>query len=173
MNADFNTQSSKRKSVLPTILKAAPAVKNQDDTLQSQQALTDGITLSANATQADASPAQANFINSKIESMLAATTSLKGESTGDLLLGPLVPVKKRRIMNSKVLVKVRSALGGRLGSLSSRKQYDAARDDHLLDNSLNDDDLSQSVTNMDIRLNEGGSPSSITDYFEYLTKMYV
>ena len=99
------------------------------------------------------------MINSKVEAMQAALRALKPNTSGNLLQGPLVPTKKRRIKDNKVVVMVRTAFNDRLNSRSLRKRHDPARDDHLLDHSLNElneeEDLSTSVTNMDIRLNEG------------------
>ena len=109
------------------------------------------------------------MINSKVEGMQAALKALKPDASGDLLRGPLVPTKKRRIKDNKVIVMVRTAINDRLNSRSVRKRHDPVRDDHLLDHSLNelndDEDLSTSVTNMDIRLNEGKVLSTLDRLF--------
>ena len=107
----------------------------------------------------DSDTSQAAIINAKVKAMIDATAALKGSGAGKIHTGPYVPAKKRRIQDNKVIVKVRAAINERFNARNIRKRHDSARDDHLLDQSLNElddgDDLSQSVSAMDIRLNEG------------------
>ena len=92
--------------------------------------------------------------------MLAASNALKpNDSSGSLLQGPLVTTQKRRMKDNKVIVKVRTAINDRLKSRGSRNCHDSLRDDRLLDTALDDlhgeEGLSEFVSAMDIRLNEG------------------
>lgn len=99
------------------------------------------------------------MINAKVRAMMDATNALKGNGTGKIHPGPFVPTKKRRLQDNKVIVKVRAVFNDRLNARSVKKRHDPVRDDHLLDSDLNevqdDEDLSQFVSAMDIRLNEG------------------
>jgi len=72
--------------------------------------------------------------------------------------------KKRSILpSSKVLTKVKTAINNHLLVRSSRKRHDPARDDHLLDSSLNEtQELAENaaasvsaLTTLEIRMNEG------------------
>lgn len=98
------------------------------------------------------------MINAKLAGVLSFTAALKPDA-GNFLQGPLVPTKKRRLKDNKVIAKMRTAINGRLTSRGDRKRHDSVRDDHLLDQSLNElhdeEDLSNAVSNIDIRLNEG------------------
>jgi hypothetical protein len=109
------------------------------------------------------SSANAQDINGKIAQMLEATAALKGSSShGTLLQGPLVPAKKRRLKDNKVLVRMKTVINDRLNSRSAKKAYDSARDDCLLDNSISDSPEQEATRAMlgttstvEIRLNEG------------------
>ena len=102
---------------------------------------------------------QAAMINAKVYAMMEATNTLKGNGPGKVHTGPYVPAKKRRLQDNKVIVKVRAAISDRINARSIKKRHDSVRDDHLLDRSLNElqdeEELSQYVSAMDIRLNEG------------------
>jgi hypothetical protein len=114
---------------------------------------------------------EAADVNNKIEAMMAATKSLKPSANGNLLHGPVVPDKKRRFKDN-VLVKMKTAINDRLQVRSNRKRHDPARDDHLLDNNLNEmpeyDEDGSAVSAMEIRMNEG-KPSQILFYVFELT----
>lgn len=111
------------------------------------------------APTAEEGDSQASMINAKVQAMMAATNALKGNVSGKIHPGPFVPSKKRRLQDNKVIVKVRTAINERLNGRSNKNRHDPARDDHLLDSDLNemqdDEELSQFVSAMDIRLNEG------------------
>jgi hypothetical protein len=110
-------------------------------------------------TPPNADESQAAMINAKVQAMIEATNALKGNGSGNVHTGPYVPAKKRRLQDNKVIVKVRAAINDRLNARSIKKRHDPVRDDHLLDHSLNElqdeEELSQYVSAMDIRLNEG------------------
>lgn len=162
-----SSQSSKRKSVLPknAISNTKPAADGQEDSAKSHQVSTVSITPPMARNEDSMSTTQAAMINAKIQAMLAASNALKPNASGNLLQGPFVPTKKRRIKDNKVIVKVRTAINDRLNSRSIRKRHDPVRDDRLLDNSLNDlheeEGLSQCVSAIDIRLNEGKLASNL------------
>jgi hypothetical protein len=101
-------------------------------------------------------------VNEKIVAMLAATKALKPAHDDALHQASFVPTKKRRLMDNKVLTKMKSAINDRLQIRSSRRR-DSIRDDKLLDRTLNElqdfeDPVSASVTalsTVEIRMNEG------------------
>ncbi|KAG4436417.1 hypothetical protein IFR05_008110 [Cadophora sp. M221] len=111
-------------------------------------------------------PQQSGFVaadvNGKIEAMIAATKALKPGSEGTVLLGPLVPTKKRRLVDNKVLTKMKTAINDRFSGRNARKR-DSMINDKLLDASLNEaqdfeEELSASaiaLTTMELRMNEG------------------
>jgi hypothetical protein len=146
-----------------------PRAKDQDDSITSQKVSKVSTALSASENQPNAYPHEAAMINSKVEAMQAAIKALKPDASEGFLQGPLVPTKKRRIKDNKVILMVRTAINDRLNSRNLRKRHDPVRDDHLLEHSLNDlnddEDLSTSVTNMDIRLNEGKVLSTLDRLF--------
>lgn len=103
----------------------------------------------------------ASVINGKIQAMLEATNALKPVSES-ALNGPSIATKKRRLKDNKVLSKMKAAFNDRLGSRSGKKSHDPARDDRLLDMSINDlpengeeATLSALTSTLEIRLNEG------------------
>ncbi|KAF4636248.1 hypothetical protein G7Y89_g1858 [Cudoniella acicularis] len=105
-----------------------------------------------------------NDINRKVEAMLAATAKLKPSSSDNgLLHGSLVSNKPRRMKDTKVIVKVKTAINDRWKARQSRKAHDSVRDDKLLDPSINgrpssQDDLPPTLPALNIvevRLNEG------------------
>jgi hypothetical protein len=104
----------------------------------------------------------ASDVNEKIVAMLAATKALKPTNGASLHQGPSVPTKKRRLIDNKMLTKVKSAINDRLQIRGSRRR-DSIRDDKLLDRSLNElqdfeDSASASIAALsavEIRMNEG------------------
>jgi hypothetical protein len=159
-------RSSKRKSRRPknNISNPQPSGSGQKDVASSTVLSKIDISSRRPSTKKpESSPSQAADINSKIEAMMAATKALKPGTDGVVLQGPFVPTKKRRLRDNKVIAKMKTAFNDRLNSRSIRKRHDSARDDHLLDTSINevndfDDDVSVSVsalTALEIRMNEG------------------
>lgn len=104
----------------------------------------------------------AQDVNGKIEAMIAATKALKPGSEGTVLLGPLVSTKKRRLVDNKVLTKMKTAINDRFNNRNARKR-DSMLNDKLLDPSVNEiqdfeEELSISavaLTTMELRMNEG------------------
>ena len=98
----------------------------------------------------------------KIEAMIAATKALKPGSDSAVLLGPLVPPRKRRLVDNKVLTKMKTALKDGFNARNAKKR-DSMLNDKLLDASLNEvqdfeEELSMSaeaLTTMELRINEG------------------
>jgi hypothetical protein len=123
------------------------------------------LLLNMSATRPSASVSSsvnAQDINGKIAKMLEATQALKGSSSESALLqGPLVPAKKRRLKDNRVLVKVKTAINDRLNSRNAKKAHDSARDDRLLDTPMNDGPeegnraVSGLISDVELRLNEG------------------
>lgn len=121
----------------------------------------DGVNKMSQSQQMTGMDAQ--HISDKVAAMVAATKALKPESGNALLEGPYVPVQKRRLKDSKVLTKVRTAINDHLHGRSLKKRYDPVRDDYLLGNSSAnelqspDDHLSTSplLSGVERRLNEG------------------
>jgi hypothetical protein len=99
-------------------------------------------------------------INDKVQNMLAATKALKGDDNA-VSHGSFAPNKKRRLVDTKVLSKMKTALNDRLHSRSTKKR-DSIMGGRLLDNSINDggfqDDIdvaATALTTLEIRMNEG------------------
>jgi hypothetical protein len=160
-------KSSKRKSARPksTLTKSRPAIGDQQTSTNNYEQPLEGSMVAPSKPQVapqpkTSTPVDAVEVNKKIEAMMAATRTLKGDAPYH---GPFVPSKKRRIKDNKVLVKVKTAINDRLNVRSTKKRLDSLRDDRLLDASFNDvpdydDDHSISgnaLTAMEIRMNEG------------------
>jgi hypothetical protein len=111
-----------------------------------------------NQSEATSSSVNAQDINGKIAKMLEATQALKGSSSESALLqGPLVPSKKRRIKDNRVLVRVKTVFNNQMQSRSVKRPHDPVRDDPLLDPSTNDgaEVVAELVSPAQMRLNEG------------------
>jgi hypothetical protein len=99
---------------------------------------------------------EATDVNNKVQAMLAATRALKGGTDQALLQGPYLPTK-RRLMDNKVLAKMKTAINDRIQVRNPRRR-DSARDDQLLDYSnseLQDWEEPLALSALEIRLNEG------------------
>ncbi|KAL5324515.1 hypothetical protein ACEPPN_009061 [Leptodophora sp. 'Broadleaf-Isolate-01'] len=164
---DIPRRSSKRRSGRPKSTISQPRAEAGDRRSvanPSRQTLKSSI--SPPRPNEHPQPQQSGFVaadvNGKIEAMISATKALKPGSEGTLLLGPLVPTKKRRLVDNKVLTKMKTAINDRFSGRSARKR-DSMINDKLLDTSLNEaqdfeEELSASaiaLTTMELRMNEG------------------
>ncbi|KAH7407885.1 hypothetical protein BKA64DRAFT_433898 [Cadophora sp. MPI-SDFR-AT-0126] len=160
-------RSSKRRSGRPksTVVPPRPEAGDRRSVAHnSRQTLKNSI--SPPRPSDSSQPKQSGFVaadvNNKIEAMISATKALKPGSEGAVLLGPLVPTKKRRLVDNKVLTKMKSALNDRFNGRTAKKR-DSMLNDKLLDASLNEvqdfeEELSISaiaLTTMELRMNEG------------------
>lgn len=109
-------------------------------------------------------------VNGKIQAMLDATEQLKGKKKGTLLRTPAKKVK-----NANIFSRVKHALTSHRHDYW-RKPHDSARDDHLLDDELNqppeldpEDQFSSSISAVESCVNEGMSLSTCSDFcLDYL-----
>ena len=160
-------RSSKRRSGRPKSTVGPPRAEAGDRrsvAYTSQQTLKSSIspTRPGDSSQSKQSGFAASDVNDKIEAMIAATRALKPGSDGAVLLGPLVPPRKRRLVDNKVLTKMRTALKDGFNTRNAKKR-DSMLNDKLLDASLNEvqdfeEELSMSaeaLTTMELRMNEG------------------
>jgi hypothetical protein len=158
-------KSSKRKSGRPRSALPRGKVSVESQQTASRLALKSSISppKPVEAPEIKASSTMnAADVNEKIVAMLAATKALKPTHDDALHQGSFVPAKKRRLMDNKMLTKMKSAINDRLQIRGSRRR-DSIRDDKLLDRSLNElqdfeDPVSASVTalsTVEIRMNEG------------------
>jgi hypothetical protein len=158
-------KSSKRKSARPRSALPRGKINVETEQTASRLALKSSISppKPVEVPQIKASSTMnAADVNEKIVAMLAATKALKPAHDDALHQGSFVPTKKRRLMDNKMLTKMKSAINDRLQIRSSRR-HDSIRDDKLLDRSLNElqdceDPVSASVTalsTVEIRMNEG------------------
>jgi hypothetical protein len=100
-------------------------------------------------------------INNKVQAMLAATKTLKGNHHA-VSHGPHAPPKKRRLADSKVLRKVKTAINDRLqgrGTKARGPVQDArllaktALESHAFQEEISASAMT--LTTMEIRMNEG------------------
>ncbi|PVH80623.1 hypothetical protein DL98DRAFT_654570 [Cadophora sp. DSE1049] len=160
-------RSSKRRSGRPKSAVGPPRAEAGDRRSvahTSRQTLKNSISppRAGDSSQPKQSGFVAEDVNNKIEAMIAATKALKPGSEGTVLLGPLVPTKKRRLVDNKVLTKMKTALNDRFNGRNGKKR-DSMLNDKLLDASLNEvqdfeEELSISaiaLTTMELRMNEG------------------
>jgi hypothetical protein len=163
-------KSSKRKSARPmaTDLRERAEPGNwQSDGPNSKKIAKGSISPPKyiNVPQAKPSAFNDTNVNNKIEAMLEATKALKPGTGDHMLQGPYLylPTKKCRLKDSNVLMKMKTAINDHIQARVSKKSYDPARDDYLLDDALNEtqtDDKGMPGTNyalrtMEIRMNEG------------------
>lgn len=160
-------RSSKRRSGRPKSTVGPPRAEAGDRrsvAYTSQQTLKSSISpfRPGDSAQSKQSGFAASDVNDKIEAMIAATKALKPGSDSAVLLGPLVPPRKRRLVDNKVLTKMKTALKDGFNARNAKKR-DSMLNDKLLDASLNEvqdfeEELSMSaeaLTTMELRMNEG------------------
>jgi hypothetical protein len=160
-------KSSKRKSARPpsTYLNEGPELDDpQFSVLKSKKLARSSIshTNHLHAPQAKPSTINALDVNSRIEAMVEATRALKPGVGDSMLQGSGLPTKKRRFKDSNVLMKMKTAINDRF-QVRTRKYNDPARDNYLLDDTLNeaqmpDEGMSTSnsaLSTLEIRMNEG------------------
>lgn len=159
-------KSSKRKSGRPKSsnhkLQIGTADRSSFVTSNSQAATDIFSSAEPAEEQPKTSVFQAADVNGKIDAMLAATKSLKPGSEVVTLQEPLVPTKKRRLMDNKVLAKMKTAINDRFPTRNGRKR-DSIREERLLESSTSEvqaqeEDPSGSgpaLSTMEIRMNEG------------------
>jgi hypothetical protein len=158
-------KSSRRKSARPQSALPRGKVKVESQQIASRLALKSSISPPKPVEVSQikgSSTMNAADVNEKIVAMLAATKALKPTHDDAPHQGSSVPTKKRRLMDNKMLTKMKSAINDRLQIRGARRR-DSIRDDKLLDRSLNEiqdfeDPALASVTALsavEIRMNEG------------------
>ena len=158
-------KSSKRKSARPRSALSRGKINVESQQTASRLALKSSISPPKPVEVPEIkapSTMNATDVNEKIVAMLAATKALKPTQDDALHPGTFVPTKKRRLIDNKMLTKMKSAINDRLQIRGSRRR-DSIRDDKLLDRTLNElqdfeDPASASVTalsTVEIRMNEG------------------
>ena len=156
-------RSSKRKSVRPKEVSKQQSVLTYEHPTTPSSSEVNNVHVSCPdlLQMPQARPRTGNAgidVARSIEAMLAAQEALKGPSNNGTLRDT---TKKHRVKNNKVLTRVKTAINGRLQVRSSRKTYDPARDDLLLDSSTSelptpDNDFStDALTSVERRMNEG------------------
>jgi len=157
-------KSSKRRSGRPKANIPKPQSEANDQPkgiTNSRQSLKNNISLPQPAEvnrAASRSSAGASDINEKIEAMMAATKALKPGSDGGFFHGPLIPTKKKGLMESKVLTRMKTAINDHFQARANKKR-DSVRNGRLLDKNLGelpefDEDVS-ALTAVELRMNEG------------------
>ncbi|CAL3967500.1 unnamed protein product [Diplocarpon coronariae] len=165
-------KSSKRKSSRPKSTFFQPHTEAGDRRrLGSRQTLKSPPRLVGSS--APRQPAfAASDINNKIEAMMAATQALKPGSDGTHIQEALASTKKRRLMDNKVLSKVRTAFNDRFPARNGRKRGSMMHARLLDSGSLHEapdfeDENSPSaatLTTMELRMNEGRSPFTCDNF---------
>ncbi|EHL00050.1 hypothetical protein M7I_4132 [Glarea lozoyensis 74030] len=115
------------------------------------------VSAPVNQSEATSSSVNAQDINGKIAKMLQATQALKGSSSESALYqGPMVPSKKRRIKDNRVLVRVKTVFNHQMQSRNGKRPHDPVRDDRLLDPSVNNaaEVVPELISPAQMRINE-------------------
>ncbi|EPE34537.1 hypothetical protein GLAREA_10231 [Glarea lozoyensis ATCC 20868] len=118
------------------------------------------VSAPVNQSEATSSSVNAQDINGKIAKMLQATQALKGSSSESALYqGPMVPSKKRRIKDNRVLVRVKTVFNHQMQSRNGKRPHDPVRDDRLLDPSVNNaaEVVPELISPAQMRINEGNN----------------
>jgi hypothetical protein len=154
-------KSSKRKSARPMATdckeRAEPG-NRQSDGANSKKIAKGSISPPKYIDVPQAKPSAFNDTNvsNKIEAMLEATKALKPGTCDHMLQGPHLPTKKHRLKDSNVIMKMKTAINDHIQARVSKRSYDPARDDYLLDDALNETQTNdKAMSTMEIRMNEG------------------